>query len=236
MLIHFNASKAIFATLGLALVLSTGLPAQQESVNPGANSGFTNPEMKLEDYSNRFETESREVFHERAKVIAALKLKPGMAIADVGAGTGIYAIPFAEAVGTQGMVHAIDLSPTFIKHLTKQSKERGLKQLQPRLGEGRSVGLPENSVDLLFTCDTYHHFEFPKDVLASAIKAVKPGGQFVVIDFDREPGKSREWLLDHIRAGKSEVKSEITAAGFRFVDEVMIDGFKETYFLRFEKP
>jgi ubiquinone/menaquinone biosynthesis C-methylase UbiE len=233
---QFNPSISIFAALALALFLPGAVSAQKESVNPGGNSGFTNPEMKVEDYSTRFEAESREVFRERAKVIAALDLKPGMAIADVGAGTGIYAIPFAEAVGPQGKVHAIDLSPTFIEHLTKQSQTRGLKQLQPRLGESRTVGLPENSVDLVFTSDTYHHFEFPKDVLASAYKAIKSGGQFVVIDFDREPGKSREWLLDHIRAGKAEVKAEVTAAGFRFVDEVMIDGFKETYFLRFAKP
>ena len=165
-------SLTVLPTIATILLAAAhGLPAQQESLRPGANSGFTNPEMKLGEWTERFEAESREVFREREKVIAALKLKSGMAIADVGAGTGIYAIPFAEAVGKQGRVHAIELSPTFIAYLKKSATERGLTQLQAKLGEGCGVGLPANSVDLIFTCDTYHYFEYPSDVLASMMTA-----------------------------------------------------------------
>ena len=61
------------------------------------------------------------------------------------------------------------------------------------------------------------------------------GGRLVVIDFDRIPGKSRQWILDHTRAGKEVFRAEIEAAGFEFVEEVKIPGFVENYFLKFEK-
>ena len=63
-----------------------------------------------------------------------------------------------------------------------------------------------------------------------------PSGTLIVIDFDRIPGKSREFILGHVRAGKGVFRSEIEAAGFEFVEEVELDGLKENYFLRFRCP
>ncbi|MFK8113055.1 MAG: class I SAM-dependent methyltransferase, partial [Rubripirellula sp.] len=100
----------------------------------------------------------------------------------------------------------------------------------------RSIHLPPNSLDLVFICDTYHHFEHPQSTLESIRRALKPGGQLVVIDFDRIPGESREFILGHVRAGKSVFKSEILEAGLHFVEEVEVPSFKENYLLRFRKP
>ena len=93
--------------------------------------------------------------------------------------------------------------------------------------------LPPKSVDLVFICDTYHHFEFPFKTLASIHEALRPGGQLVLIDFHRIEGKSREWVLGHVRAGQEVFVKEIVVSGFKVVARRSF--LKENYFVRFEK-
>jgi ubiquinone/menaquinone biosynthesis C-methylase UbiE len=104
------------------------------------------------------------------------------------------------------------------------------------LGREDSITVPKESIDVAFVCDVYHHFEFPQASLASIYRALRPGGTFVVIDFERIPGTTSQWLLDHVRAGKEVVTKEIQAARFQLLEEVALDGLKENYFLRFTKP
>jgi ubiquinone/menaquinone biosynthesis C-methylase UbiE len=96
------------------------------------------------------------------------------------------------------------------------------------------VKLPPNSIDLAFICDTYHHFEFPHKTMRSIHRALKPGGQVVLIDFHRIEGKSSEWTLGHVRAGQDVFTKEIVNAGFRQIEE-KTDMLKESYFVRFQK-
>ena len=100
----------------------------------------------------------------------------------------------------------------------------------------RSASLSPESVDHVFICDTYHHFELYGEMLDSIREGLAPGGQLVVIDFERIPGTSRDWLLTHVRAGKDQVRAEIEQAGFEFVEEVEVPAFEENYLLRFRKP
>jgi len=64
---------------------------------------------------------------------------------------------------------------------------------------------------------------------------LRPGGELIVVDFERIPGETRKWLLDHVRANKQTFRAEIEAAGFEFVEEVQIEGLVENYFLRFSR-
>jgi len=102
------------------------------------------------------------------------------------------------------------------------------------LGTSRSVELPDNSIELGLICDVYHHFEFPQASLASIRKALKPGGELVLIDFKRIPGESSDFVLGHVRAGQEVFEAEVAAAGFEKVGEVK-DVLKENYFVRFRK-
>ena len=88
---------------------------------------------------------------------------------------------------------------------------------------------------MAFLSDTYHHFEYPKGTMDSLVRALKKGGTLVVIDFERIEGKSREWLMGHVRAGKEVFRKEIEGAGLTLIEEIKIEGFKENYFLRFRK-
>lgn len=208
---------------------------EEESVRPGINKGYLDPDLKVADWLKRFEVESREVFVQRDTVVAACRIRKGMTVADIGAGTGLYTRLFSEATGSDGWVYAVDISGRFLEHIRARAVSEGQTNISPILCPENSVALPPNSVDLAFTCDTYHHFEFPKGTLASIARALKKGGTLVVVDFERIPGTSREWVLGHVRASKELVKQEILQAGFEFVDEVTVEGFKENYFLRFRK-
>jgi cyclopropane fatty-acyl-phospholipid synthase-like methyltransferase/protein tyrosine phosphatase (PTP) superfamily phosphohydrolase (DUF442 family) len=214
---------------------SEQLMDKEKSVKPGINKNFIDPEMSVEEYVKRFEIESREVYLARESILKELRISPGDLVADVGAGTGLFTRMFAKSVGETGWVFAIDISARFIEHINLQSSALDLDNITGVLCAEDSINLPPQSVDVVFVCDTYHHFEYPKSTLSSIHRALKPGGQFVVIDFDRIPGKSREWLVNHVRAGKDVFRAEIMDAGFVLHEEVSIAGFKENYFLRFRK-
>lgn len=206
-----------------------------ENLPEGINDSFLDPNMNAEDFVKRFEIESREVFSCRHEILKALQLEPGMEVADVGSGTGLYLQPLSKSVGSEGGVFAIDISPNFIKHLRKRTRDEMLDNVEVVLCSDRDVNLKPNSVDRVFICDVYHHFEFPASSMQSIHRALRDGGKLVLVDFDRIEGESREWLMSHIRAPKQVFKQEILDAGFTFEEEVEIDGFEENYLLRFVK-
>jgi ubiquinone/menaquinone biosynthesis C-methylase UbiE len=206
-------------------------PAQEKSVRPDINKDFKDPD--LSKFLGIFEGESREIYSQRKDIVAACKLRPGMSVADVGAGTGFYTRLFAQEVGPQGQVYAVDIARKFLDHIEKTSREAGLKNVIGVLCSQDSVKLLPASVDLVFICDTYHHFEFPFKTMRSVHDALRPGGQVVLIDFHRIEGKSREWVLNHVRAGQDIFAGEIRASGFKIAGEEKI--LKENYLTRFQK-
>lgn len=221
-------------TLLASLFLATVALAQDHSVKPGINDKFLDPNLKVEDWTQKFETESREIFHQREKIVSNVGLKPGMAMADIGAGTGLFTLPFAQAVGDTGKVYAVEIAKNFLTHIKERAVKASAKNVETVLCTPKSVELPEASIDLAFICDVYHHFEFPQATLATLHKALKPGGQIVLIDFKRIPGVSSDFVMGHVRAGQEVFESEVTAAGFEKVGEVT-NVLKENYFVRFKK-
>lgn len=203
---------------------------------PELNERYVDRDLDVDDFIARFEIESREVYAARNDVVAACRIEPGQRVADVGAGTGLYSRLFAEAVGNHGWVYAVDIAPRFLEHIRETSQQAGRVNLTPVLGSQTSIQLPPDSVDLVFLCDTYHHFEDPPAMIESIRRALKPGGHLVLIDFERIPGVTREFLMSHVRAGKPVFRSEIEAGGLELVEQVEVPGFAENYFLRFRKP
>ena len=152
-------------------------------------------------------------------------------LADVGAGTGLFVPLFSEAVGPAGTVYAVDIVPAFIEHMRTNAARQGLGNVRAVLCTERSVELEPGSIDLAFICDAYHHFEYPRSTMSSIHRALRTGGELVLIDFERIPGDSSAWVIDHVRAGKERVRSEIEGMGFELVEEV--DLLESNYVLRF---
>ncbi len=210
-------------------------PAGDASVNPGINQSYLDPDLNVDDFIKRFEIESREIFLCRERILAACEINKGDTIADVGTGTGLFAKLFSTEVGTDGWVYAIDIVPRFIEHINQECRKLDLHNVTGVLCAENSINLPPKSVDIVFVCDTYHHFEFPSSTLSSIHRALKDGGHLIVIDFERIPGVSREWLLGHVRGGKDVFRGEIEQAGFSLTEEKKVPGFEENYFLKFSK-
>ena len=207
-----------------------------ESVNPGINEKYLDPDLNPEEWVERFERESREVFDARKAVAAAVDVKSGDRVADVGAGTGLYTEIFSDAVGERGTVYAVDIAPKFLQLIESRTRTAGRTNVTPVLCSEDDARLPAGGVDVVYTCDAYHHFEYPGRTLASIYEGLKPGGRFVIVDFERVEGESSDWILGHVRAGKEVVRREIEQAGFRFVGEPEVEGLSENYLMVFERP
>ena len=233
----------IFSASGFGQVPSTAEAKKSEekraeNIPSGINDSFLDPNMNVEQFIKRFEVESREVFACRAQILEAIQLKPGMAVADVGSGTGLYLRPLSRSVGDEGKVYAIDIAPKFVKHLRDRANEEKLGNVDVVLCSDRDVNLKGNSIDRAFLCDVYHHFEYPEGSLKSIHRAMRTGGKLILVDFHRAPDVSperKQWLQGHIRAPLETFKQEIIDAGFQFEEQVAIDGFSENYLLRFSK-
>ena len=122
-------------------------------------------------------------------------------------------------------MYALDVTKKFVEHVEKTCRDEGIANVVTMLCTPTSTKLPPKSVDLVFTCDVYHHFEYPYKMLASIRQSLRDHGVFVVID--------RKKASDHVRAGQQAVKDEVTSAGFTFLDEMDID--KNEYLMRFRK-
>lgn len=211
-------------------------PPEEISAKPGINDDFLKGEVDTQRWISTFEGEAREIAVHKDALVAAIGLRKGMEVADVGAGTGLFLKPLGDAVGVSGKVFALDISPKFVELLERRAQQEGLEQVEPRLSKARSVDLPPLSIDAAWVCDTYHHFEYPQHVLFSLYDALRPMGSLYVVDFERIPGTSRQWVLDHVRADKRTTIKEIEAAGFQFVREIPVAGLVENYLLEFRRP
>lgn len=207
-------------------------PTGQVGANPEINRPYENADVDY--WRGVFESERREIYGHRYEILKALNLQPGMRVADVGAGTGFFSLMFAEVVGPEGEVYAVDISRNFIDAIEVRAVESGLDHLTAVLSTQTSVALPPDSVDLVFISDTYHHFEQPQVLLASIHDALRPGGSMVIVDFRRVEGQSSAWVMGHVRAGEQQVIEELDKAGFRHTETV--DMMRTQYFLRFIKP
>jgi predicted methyltransferase len=189
-------------------------------------------ETDVSAWQARFERPQREVADERERIVAEIGLRPGERIADIGAGTGLYTFAFADAVGRDGRVYAVDVQTYFLTHLETRAKARELPQVQTVQASQRSVELPPGSIDVAFMCDAYHHIEHPAPYLATMREALRPGGRFVIVDYAKVDG-AKPFIQEHLRASPDEFRAEIEAAGFRFVRAA--DFLDENFLFVFEK-
>ena len=222
--------------LAVAWLVGGPLAAEEPVAHPGANDRFLDPELDVDEWQERFEGEAREIYTGRKAIVEALGVSPGMTVADVGSGTGLFLPLLSEAVGKQGRVYAVDVSPRFLEHLRKRVEAEGLDPVRVVEGGAKSANLLESAVDRILLIDTYHHFEYPDPMMESLFEAMRPGGELLVVDFERIPGTSRDWILEHMRADKQTFTREIAASGFELVGEVDVEKLEENYVLRFRRP
>jgi ubiquinone/menaquinone biosynthesis C-methylase UbiE len=225
----------------LALMLTTtkaqDIPKSQGPAPYPAemNKKFTDPNMDIQEFVKRFENEARDIYVKRREIARALNLRPGNAVADIGAGTGLFTQLFAEQVGPKGTVYAVDIGPAFVKYIAEQAKQQGQERIvKTVLNTPDSTELAPGSIDVAFICDTYHHFEHPEKMLVSIHRALRPGGRLVVIDFDLRKD-SGEFVKQRARAAKEVYFLEITAAGFEPIEAKNAPAIKDNFYAEFQR-
>ena len=119
-------------------------------------------------------------------LLAALKLKPGEVVADIGAGTGYYSWRLAKAVGPSGRVLAVEIQQEMLDRLIPAMTAHGVTNFVPVLGEITDPKLPTAGVDLVLMVDVYHEFSHPQEMLTSITRSLKPGGRVVFVEFRAE--------------------------------------------------
>ena len=230
-------NRAGYAVLPLAAVLALAwmVPAagQQSTITPTARELNKSFDADLKQWTDRFEHEGRAIYDKRYEILDALSLKPGLAVADIGAGSGLISRLIAQRVGSEGTVYAVDIAKNMVDYIAKTPKEQGLTNIKAVLGDPKSPKLAPASVDRICIIDAYHHFEYPAEMLAEIKKALRPDGMLVLIDFKRVEGVSRDYILKMVRAGQGTFTDEFQNAGFELVER-RDDMFPENYLLKFQ--
>jgi SAM-dependent methyltransferase len=150
------------------------------------------------------------------KMLDALRIRPGMTVADIGAGVGYHAFRIATRVGPEGRVLATDIQEEMLSMLKKSARERGVKNVVPILSGETSTGLPPASVDLVLMVDVYHELSEPERFLSNLKAALKPGARVALVEFRGEDPSVP--ILEEHKMTAAQVVKELSASGFRLVE------------------
>ncbi len=165
------------------------------------------------------------------KAIAALGLRPGMMVADVGAGTGFYSVRLAKAVAPNGTVYAEDIQPGMIERLRANAAKANVQNIVTIVGTENDPRLPRGKLDLVLLVDVYHEFSQPQQMLDRIREALKPGGLLVLIEFKKEDASVP--IRPEHKMSVAEVKAEVSPEGFTF--EKVFDGMPWQHVIFFRK-
>lgn len=194
------------AALLAALVLGACDTASSQRVGP-----FPTPDRPVARIvSSRWSTEeARDRLNEATEVMDKARIKPGMTVADIGAGEGYYTIRLAQRVGPEGRVLAEDIFPAVRNTLAERVTRERLQSVSVRLGEPNDPKLPENSFDRVFMVHMYHEIAQPYEFLWRMRPSLKKDGLVIVVDADR--------LTHKHGTPPALLKCEFAAVGYQLV-------------------
>jgi ubiquinone/menaquinone biosynthesis C-methylase UbiE len=160
-----------------------------------------------------YESSDRQEWQQTDAVVAALELRPGARVADIGAGSGWFTRPLARAVGPSGKVWAVDVDADMNERLRERLAEEGIANVEIVLGEYADPKLPDGTLDLVFTSNTFHHIESRPEYFRNLKRDLAPGGRVAIVDYDGRKG----WFVIFVEhfTSKPELLDDMHQAGYR---------------------
>jgi predicted methyltransferase len=152
-------------------------------------------------------------------VLAAMDLKPGQTVADVGAGTGYFSRRLARAVGPSGKVYAVDVQPEMIARLTELAARDGIGNIVPVVCSDVDPKLPAGKIDRALLVDVYHEFQQPRPMLAKIRASLAPGGEVILVEYRLEGETAAHYKVEH-RMAVAQILAEWEPAGFTLLRQI----------------
>lgn len=174
---------------------------------------------KADEWVQTLEGPQRVATQKIDEVLARLSLKPGMVVADIGAGSGLFSRPLAKAVGPAGKVYAVDIQQDLLDHINQRDKEENIHNIQTVLGEFDDPKLPARDVDLAFINDVLHHIEHRAAYLKALGAYIKPAGRIALIEMDKNDPNTPHRKQPELLVGREEIMKWMSDAGFKLVQE-----------------
>jgi predicted methyltransferase len=197
------------------------------AATPGSRHDFAD----VEQWRRVFDDPARDAWQKPAEVVAALGLRPGAWVADLGAGTGYFSRHLDAAVGPGGVVFAVDTEPNLVAHLRARAEQERTATVVPVLASMHDPRLPPGALDVVLIVDTYHHLDARRAYLDRLGRTLKPGGRIAIVDWQK-----RDLPVGPPAAHKlarEQVVDEMRSAGFTLVDEPTF--LPHQYFLVFAR-
>ncbi|HYM11729.1 MAG TPA: class I SAM-dependent methyltransferase [Bryobacterales bacterium] len=208
-------------------------PAVCPQVAEQANKGYRTPEGRAQ-VAKKLEDPHRQADLKPKDVIASLDIRPGITIADIGTGVGIWLPYLVEAVGPAGRVIAEDIAQDFLDKAQARIRSNRWSNVTAVLGTDRNPNLPEGQIDLAFVFEVYHHFDYPAEMLGHIARSLKPDGRLAVGEIYRYRRSAKDDdVSQHVRADRDEFIKEIEDGGYRLLSSK--DHGTNQYVLIFKK-
>ena len=186
----------------------------------------------IKEYLEHLDSSSRDADQKPSQVVEALGLKSGMAVADLGSGSGYFTRRFVEAVTDTGTVYAVDVEPEMLAYV-KESLEHthAPYRVEFILARPDDPKLPTGSVDLIFVCNVFHHLENRSVYFERLKSALNPGGRIAIVDFYHDDRSGNVGFPKHHLVPRETTIAEMTKAGYRLTREHTF--LLRQYFLEF---
>lgn len=200
----------------------------------GLTAGCSHQPWDIDTYIQNLERPERDEYQQPEKVVVALNIMPGMVVADVGAGSGYFTRGFAKTVGETGQVLAVDIEQKMLDYNKQELEKLGMANRATFiLAKPDDPSISENSVDLVFLCNAYHHVEHHADYWSKIKSALKPDGRVVIVDFYHDERSGKLSFSKHHLVPRERVIANMEKVGLTLSKEHTF--LPRQYFLEFRK-
>jgi len=222
--------RGVWALILLTLALVAPLPSHGQAPAPAVPPASTSQAAPTVpprepanvmgwEHADWLEREGRAELEKPEMVIEAMEIRPGMTVAEIGAGTGFFSRRLAKAAGPSGKVYAEDIQPQMIDLLKKDIAKEGLANVVPVLGTETDPKLQAGAIDRILLVDVYHEFQKPEPMLAAMRASLAPGGTITLVEYRLEGETAAHINIKH-RMSVDQVLAEWTRAGFLLLNRI----------------